>query len=232
MCKSVTIIAIGLGLAAAPLALASPPIFQPGAPGGAARTLTPEQSIEMAQTGHSAADARFMQHMIVHHGQAVAMGELIADRTTNAEIALMGERIARSQASEIEMMRAWLEHRGLSTRMSHDTDMPGSMPEHGSHALASGMNHASHDAPSDTPVMPGMLSPAQMAQLEAARGTDFDSLYLTGMIHHHQGAIDMVTALLAGSGNGMDPQLSEFLSAVIADQAAEISRMRGLLADL
>jgi len=221
-------LALGLGLAANPLASAAPPIFQPGAPGTASRTLTAEQSISLAETGHSAADARFMQHMIVHHGQAVEMGELIADRTDNPDVALMGARIASSQASEIEMMQAWLERRGLSTRMSHGTDMPMHSPVHGTDAMSSGMDHE----PSDIPLMPGMLSPAQMVQLEAARGDAFDRLYLTGMIHHHQGAIDMVSDLLAVSGNGMDPQLSEFLSAVIADQSAEISRMRGMLADL
>ncbi|WP_323760624.1 DUF305 domain-containing protein [Maricaulis sp.] len=227
-----TIFVVGAILAGTPQAFASPPIFQPGAPGLPSRTVTPEQSISLAGTGHSAADVRFMQHMIVHHGQAVEMGELIAGRTDNPDVALMGARIASSQASEIEMMQAWLERRGLSTRMAHASAMAASGQGHGNHAMEPGMDHAAHGVPSDTPLMPGMLSPAQMVQLEAARGDQFDRLYLAGMIHHHQGAIDMVTDLLAGPGNGEDPQLSEFLSAVIADQSAEISRMRGMLADL
>jgi len=234
MIRSVTAIALGLGMSALACSnvSASPPIFQPGAPGTASRTLTPEQSIGLAETGHTPADARFMQHMIVHHGQAVEMGDLIARRTNNPEVTMIGIRIASSQGSEIEMMQAWLDRRGLSTRMSHDAGMAMSGQGHGGHAMAQGMDHGAHDAPSDMPLMPGMLSPAQMVELEAAQGVDFDRLYLTGMIHHHQGAIDMVTDLLADSANGQDPQLSEFLSAVIADQSAEISRMHGMLAGL
>lgn len=230
--RPVTVVAVGLGLLVAPIAVAAPPIFQPGAPGTASRTLTPEQSIGLAETSYTAADARFMQHMIVHHGQAVEMGDLIAERTDNPDVMMIGLRIASTQGSEIEMMQAWLTRRGLSTRMMHDTDMAMSGQGHGGHAMAQGMDHSEHGAPSDTPLMPGMLSPAQMVELAAVRGVDFDRLYLTGMIHHHQGAIDMVTDLLADAGNGQDPQLSEFLSAVIADQSAEISRMHGMLAGL
>ncbi|OLF80707.1 hypothetical protein AWH62_14495 [Maricaulis sp. W15] len=204
---------------------ADPPIFQPGAPGSAARTVTPDESISLAGSRYTADDVAFMQHMIVHHGQAVDMGDLIAERTDNRDIALMGDRIARSQASEMEMMRAWLVRRGLPTAMSHAP---------AGHAMATGHggHQGAHGAPSDVPLMAGMLSPAQMAELAAARGDAFDRLYLTGMIHHHQGAIDMVDRLLADAGDGEDPQLSEFLSAVIADQSAEIARMRGLLAGL
>ncbi|WP_339335048.1 DUF305 domain-containing protein [uncultured Maricaulis sp.] len=210
--------------------LADPPLMQPGAPGTAARPLTPEQSIGLATSGHSQADARFMQHMIVHHGQAVEMGALIAGRTDNPQIALIGDRIARSQSSEIEMMQAWLQRRGLSTEMQHAASghmMASADEPHAGH----GMSHADA-APSDIPLMTGMLSPARMTELAAARDEHFDRLYLVGMIHHHQGAIDMVNDLLAEPGNGQDPQLSEFLSAVMADQSSEIARMRNLLAGL
>ena len=84
-------------------------------------------------------------------------------------------------------------------------------------------------APND-PLMPGMLSPAQMEALAASSGAEFDYLYLTGMILHHQGAIDMVNALLSEPGAGEDPELSEFLSAVVADQSTEILRMQNMLA--
>jgi len=211
------------GLATSAIA-ADPPLFQPGAPGSATRTLTPEESVNLAGGRYSAADTRFMQHMIVHHGQAVDMGALIADRTDNRDIALIGDRIARSQSSEIEMMQAWLVRRGQSVHMQH-AGAEHAMGGHSGHVMAPG-------APSDIPLMAGMLSPAQMVELADASGGVFDRLYLTGMIHHHQGAIDMVEDLLAQPGNGEDPQLSEFLSSIIADQSAEIGRMRGLLAGL
>ncbi|WP_291845553.1 DUF305 domain-containing protein [Maricaulis sp.] len=220
--------ALAACLSAAAALAADPPIFQPGAPGSPSRALSPEQSVGLAGSGYSTADVAFMQHMIVHHGQAVEMGALIAGRTDNRDIALMGDRIARSQASEIDMMQAWLVRRGRSTQMQHPVDEGQDRPPAPSgHAMA---HHGSHQALSDVPLMPGMLSPAQMGALAASSGDGFDRLYLTGMIHHHQGAIDMVDRLLADPGNGEDPQLSEFLSSIIADQSAEIARMRGILA--
>ena len=195
-------------------AQSSPPIFQPGAPGEAPRALTPEESVELGQSRYIQADVRFMQHMIMHHSQAVEMGALVEGRTTNTRVQLMAERIALTQEAEVEMMRTWLRRRGEATEMEM---------HHGHH-----MNH--HPDP-DIPLMPGMLSPRQMDELAAASGDEFDYLYLTGMIHHHQGAINMVDELLGVPGAGEDPELSEFLSAVVADQSTEILRMRNMLAE-
>ena len=219
--------AVGPGLAlagylvviASSTVLAQPPLVQPGAPGEPARPLSADESVALGQSRYTSHDVRFMQHMIMHHAQAVEMGVLIPERTETPTIRLMGDRIARSQDSEIAMMQSWLSRRGESTEM----DMSG----HGSHGSHHGAMHGGQ--PSETPLMPGMLSPAQMAELAAARGADFDRLFLTGMIHHHQGALDMVDALLDQPGAGEDPELAEFLLAVQADQSAEIARMRSLL---
>ena len=189
------------------------PVVQPGAPGENARTLTREQSLELGQSSYIEADVRFMQHMIVHHGQAVDMGALVEGRTSNEGVRLMAERIALTQDSEIAMMRTWLTRRGESTEMQ------------GHHG-----HHMNHQMDPNVPLMPGMLSPAQMEALAASSGAEFDYLYLTGMILHHQGAIDMVNALLSQPGAGEDPELSEFLSAVVADQSTEILRMQNMLA--
>lgn len=189
------------------------PIVQPGAPGENARTLTREQSLELGQSSYIEADVRFMQHMIVHHGQAVDMGALVEGRTSDEGVRLMAERIALTQESEIAMMRTWLTRRGESTEMQ------------GHHG-----HHMNHQMDPNVPLMPGMLSPAQMEALAASSGAEFDNLYLTGMILHHQGAIDMVNALLSEPGAGEDPELSEFLSAVVADQSTEILRMQNMLA--
>ncbi len=211
----------GLALVAPAAALAQPtataPIYQPGAPGMPGRDLTAEQSLALGRSHYTPADARFMQHMIVHHGQAVEMGALIEARTRNRGIRLLGHRIALSQTAEIAMMQTWLTRRG------EPIDMPG----HGGH-------HPPGDglAPSATPLMPGMLSPAQMAELAAAVGGAFDALFLRGMIEHHQGAIGMVEALLREPGAGEDPEISEFLNAIIADQSMEIVRMRTMLAEI
>ncbi len=227
MTHFIIVAALGASLAAGTGFGENPPIFQPGAPGEDARPLTPEESVGQAFTSYTAGDVRFMQHMIVHHGQAVEMGELVEGRTDNPQIAMMAERIALSQASEIEMMRAWLHRRGQPLGMQHGGPEQGGMMS--GHARA----HDGHaQTPSDIPLMTGMLSPAQIAELAASRDVAFDRLYLVGMMYHHQGAIDMVETLLAEPGNGEDTQLSEFLSAVIADQSAELARMRGLLAGL
>ncbi len=199
-------------------AQSSAPIIQPGAPGEASRTLTVEQSVALAQGRYTPADARFMQHMIVHHGQAVDMGDLVTERTTHAGIAAIARRIAMSQETEIAMMQAWLSRRGEAIEAS---DL------HAHHGHHSGMAMSR-----DVPLMPGMLSPAQMDALAASREHEFDRLYLTGMIHHHQGAIDMVNDLMTNPGAGEDPEISEFLAAIIADQSAEILRMQSMLSEL
>lgn len=80
--------------------------------------------------------------------------------------------------------------------------------------------------------MPGMLSPAQMQALAAASGPAFDRLFLQGMIRHHQGALDMVETLLAAPDAARDPLLSDFATAVVADQSAEILRMQTVLSGL
>lgn len=195
----------------------SPPIFQPGAPGAAARIITPGEAVALSRSTFTAADVAFMQHMIVHHAQAVEMVELLETRGASPAVKLIGRRIALGQQAEMALMRDWLAQRG------QPLEMPGM--EHAA--------HAGHAIPaSDTPVMPGMLSPAQMQALAAARGPAFDRLFLQGMIRHHQGALDMVDALMATPGAADDALLSDFAASVVADQSAEILRMQSILSDL
>ena len=207
----------------------------------------------MSRSRHTDADVRFMQHMIVHHGQAVEMNALIEGRTQTPSVRLLGARIASTQDSEISLMRRWLRERGEAEHDPaladgtghagmHHGGMHNSAMDHGatdhshmdhSGMDPSGMDHASmdHDGidAGDVAVMPGMLTPDQMDALASSQGRRFDQLFLEGMILHHQGAIDMVDALLGQAGAGEDPQLSEFLSHVVADQSAEILRMQTLL---
>ncbi len=207
------------------------PIVQPGAPGEPAKRITREEAEALSATSYIPADARFMQHMIVHHGQAVEMVALIADRTSHEGVTRMGARISASQATEIEFMKAWLVARGESTEMQGDHPM-GDHPKGGHPDGAHPKMKMAMKGDRNTPLMVGMLSPAQMDALAASTGAEFDRLFLTGMIHHHQGAIDMVNALLTNPNAGEDPALSEFLSAIIADQSAEILRMQNMLAAL
>lgn len=220
---------LALGMALASLAgstasIQTPPIFNPGAPGTASRVISAREAVELSRTSFTGDDAAFMQHMIVHHAQAVEMVELLKTRGSHPTVRRLGQRIALSQEAEIDLMRGWLTERGQSL------DMPGMGAGH------AGMDHSAHAGhvmrASDIPLMAGMLSPAQMQVLAAASGADFDRLFLRGMIQHHQGAIDMVTTLLAQPNAAADPMLSEFTNSVIADQSAEILRMQSLLSDL
>ena len=166
------------------------------------------------------ADVRFMQGMIGHHGQALAMVALIPSRTTRQDIRALGERIRVSQQDEIKLMKQWLRDRKQEIPM----DM--------SHADASG--HAMHMqsmAMSDT-LMPGMLTPQQMTELANARGAEFDALFLKDMIQHHEGALTMVAKLLGTTGSGQEPEVFRFAAEVDTDQRAEIARMSALLSSI
>ncbi len=246
MLKLVGLLAAGLVLGQDPVQdpADAAPIVNPGAPGAATRQITASQAVDLSRTTHTAEDVRFMQHMIVHHAQAVEMVALLETRASSPAVRNMGRRIALSQEAEIDLMRNWLLSRGLPLEPTdlHAGHTMTPAPASGAHdAHAGHMDHgAGHDAhgtaatptdPDEIPLMPGMLSPAQMRRLAAAEGPEFDRLFLQGMIQHHQGALDMVDELLALPDSGNDPMLSDFLSSVVADQSAEIRRMQSLRSD-
>jgi uncharacterized protein (DUF305 family) len=156
---------------------------------------------------YTEADASFMQGMIAHHGQALEMSALVPRRSNRDDMRLMAQRIDESQRDEIAMMQRWLRARGEVA------------PEPNEH------QHAGHEM-----LMPGMLSAVQMTELAQATGTKFDSLFLTRMIQHHQGALKMVADLFSTQGSGQDVDIFRFASDVDTDQTAEIDRMRLMLA--
>ena len=205
------------GLIAVATGPQTPPIFNTGAPGAPARVISAGEAVALSRTTFTAGDAAFMQHMIVHHAQAVEMVELLQTRGANASVRRLGQRIAIGQQAEMDLMRDWLAERGQPLEMA-------------------GMDHSAHAGhampAADTPLMPGMLSPARMQALAAAVGPAFDRLFLEGMVQHHQGALDMVDALMAQPGAAEDVMLSDFTTSVVADQSAEILRMQSLLSDL
>ncbi len=184
-------------------------VVQPGAPGQPSRTLPP--STKGTLPPRSQADVEFMQGMIMHHAQAVEMTAMIASHTENKDLRLLGARISSSQSGEIKFMKRWLAARGESLSMA----MPG-MP---------GMN-MSHEA---MPLMPGMLTPEQMEALRQAKGSEFDRLFLTGMIQHHGGALSMVKNLFDTAGAGQDAEMFNFATDVDSGQRAEIRIMQTML---
>ena len=148
-------------------------------------------------------DTRFMHHMIAHHGQALVMTKLVPQRSNTPGVRLLSERIEISQQDEMALMRRWLQQRGKP------------MPMDGDH-----MMHMS---------MPGMLTEAQLASLAAARGPEFERLFLDLMIRHHEGALTMVRELLGSQGAAQDSEMYRLASDIDADQRAEIARMRSML---
>ncbi|HCA60090.1 MAG TPA: DUF305 domain-containing protein [Blastocatellia bacterium] len=186
-----------------------PRVVQPGAPGQPTRQLPSETRGSLPAT--SPKDVEFMQGMIMHHAQAVEMTALIAGRTTNRDILLLGERISKSQEDEIAFMIRWLELRNQPTETK----------AHGSSSHGGGSHR-----------MPGMLSAAQMNELRNAKGSEFDRLFLEGMIQHHEGALVMVKDLFETAGAGQDAELFNFATDVDSGQRAEIKTMETLLSKI
>jgi uncharacterized protein (DUF305 family) len=169
---------------------------------------------------YTAADVRFMQGMIGHHAQALAMTALIPTRSSRQDIRMLGQRITVSQTDEIAMMQQWLRDRHQQVP-ARDAQPSGQMMA-GSSMNMPGM------AMSDT-LMPGMLTSEQLAQLAKTTGDEFDKLFLADMIRHHEGALVMVKSLLGTTGSGQEAEVFRFASEVDSDQRAEITRMNALL---
>ena len=158
------------------------------------------------------ADVDFMAGMIPHHAQAVVMAGWAPSHGARKDVAILCERIVVGQRDEIAMMQDWLRDRGQV------------VPDAASTRHRMKMNGVEHDM-----LMPGMLTDEEMAALDRARGPEFDRLFLTGMIKHHRGAIDMVDVLFKAYGAAQDETIYKFASDVYADQSIEIDRMTEML---
>jgi uncharacterized protein (DUF305 family) len=199
-----------LGLSGAPAAQAKPATEMPTR-GLAALPPAGAAEADTAQHRHSRADVRFMQGMIPHHAQALVMAELVPSRSEREDIRLLAQRIEVAQQDEIAWMQRWLEERGEP------------VPSIDAHHVAH------HHGAEHHPLMPGMLTREELARLGAARGAEFDRLFLEYMIRHHEGALVMVAELFATPGGGQEAAVFRFASDVDADQRAEIERIRRLL---
>jgi uncharacterized protein (DUF305 family) len=158
------------------------------------------------------ADVDFMSGMIPHHAQAVIMAGWAPTHGARKDVATLCERIVVGQRDEIATMQTWLRDRGLP------------VPDATSTRHKMKMNGVEHEM-----LMPGMLTDEEMAELDRARGPEFDRLFLNGMIKHHQGAIDMVDVLFDSYGAAQDETVFKFASDVYADQSTEIDRMHKML---
>lgn len=155
-----------------------------------------------AGPGYTVADVKFMQHMIGHHEQALVMAAMAPTRGGSDRMLQLVQKIDISQRDEIAFMEQWLKDRNQA------------VPPDGY------MAHM---------MMPSMLSPEQMAQLDAARGREFERLFLRFMIQHHEGALEMVEELFDTPGAGQDSDIFRFATDVDADQRDEIYVMTTML---
>jgi len=185
----------------------------PGTPGGQTQpSLTGSEPFVMNRgMPYSEADVHFMTGMISHHAQAVLIAGWAPSHGASAAVQRLCERIVVGQRDEIALMRTWLADRNETVPNADGT---------GGHVMP-GM--------SGPMLMPGMLTAVQLAELDAARGVDFDRLFLTYMIMHHEGALTMVDDLFNSYGAAQDEVVFRFASDVWADQSTEIDRMQLML---
>jgi uncharacterized protein (DUF305 family) len=171
--------------------------------------------VDSARRPYTAADIEFMSGMIGHHAQAVKMAGWAESHGASKSLQIYCGRVAMAQTAEIGLMSAWLK----------DRNQP--VPEPDPRGMKMKMNGQDMFM-----MMPGMLTEEQMKQLDAARGMEFDRLFLTFMIQHHKGAIMMVDTLFNTAGAGQDEIVFKFANDVQADQSTEIDRMEQMLAAL
>ncbi|MEO7522215.1 MAG: DUF305 domain-containing protein [Gemmatimonas sp.] len=161
---------------------------------------------------HTPADAHFMTGMIHHHAQAVVIAKWAPTHGASAELQRLAERIVVSQNDEILLMQNWLKDKG--------EPVPAASPG----PMRMKLNGMEHDM-----LMPGMMTEADLKQLDTMRGVEFDKLFLSFMIRHHEGALDMVDTLFESPGAGQDETVFRFASDVFADQTTEIRVMTQML---
>lgn len=154
---------------------------------------------------YTKADVEFMQGMIAHHAQAIVMSRMATSHGANPQVLKLSNKIDQSQVAEIDIMQRWLRH---NDQFAPDT---------------SSWRHMA---------MTGMLTAEQLAELDAARGVEFDRVYLRYMIMHHAGALKMVDDLLSTPMAGQEVDVNVFANDVVTAQTAEIGIMQKLLTQL
>ena len=207
--KNIRVAGISITVAAAAVLLAGCTGSDQGMPGMNHGT-PPSASQPPAEAGqHNEADVAFAQGMIPHHTQAIEMSQLAPERAQSEQVKDLARQIEAAQGPEIDTLTGWLQRWGAPAPQS---EMPGM--DHGS---MPGMDHGG---------MQGMMAPEDMQKLQQARGAEFDRMFLTMMIEHHEGAVTMAETELA---QGQFPEAKQMAQQIVSSQQAEIKTMQDLL---
>ncbi|WP_133743089.1 DUF305 domain-containing protein [Actinorugispora endophytica] len=200
------------------------PVLAPGAPGGTATPASEEQlAAALEDVRHNEADHDYIVAMIAHHGQALEMTALAPDRVRDPGLRTLAERIDLAQQPEIDLMEDWLE-----------TNVYGPGRENPAHqdycGLEGGPDHHGADGcvEPDHSAMPGMATPEQLDELEAASGAEFDALFVELMVAHHEGGVSMAEDVMI---DGRHPRVLTMANDLITDQRVEIGRLESVLDD-
>ncbi len=163
------------------------------------------------------ADAGFLRDMQTHHAQAVELALLIRDRSDDPEIRIIAADIATAQSQQSGVMYGWLQQWELD---QYGTPMAW---------MRTAVEHAGHAPVETTPAsMPGMATPAQIAELTSASGIEAERLFLELMIAHHQGGIEMAEA---AERLASQPLVRDLAAQIVEVQTTEIATMQALLAE-
>ena len=212
------------GCASASAGISRDPRFQSGDAGAVARARA-----DSLRYPYTKADIDFMTGMIHHHAQAIVISRWAVSHGADPAVQRLTARIINAQTDEIQLMQTWLKDR-LQPVPTVDSTGTVTMPGmagggHDMHAM-----HGGHDMSAMGGMrMPGMLTDAQLKELDAARGADYDRLFLTYMILHHRGAVIMVKELFTNDGAGQDETIFKFANDVEVDQSTEIKRMMTMM---
>jgi uncharacterized protein (DUF305 family) len=181
-----------------------------------------------ATPGDTSAEAGFARDMQAHHVQGVEMAMIIRDLTDDPETRLLAYDIATTQGQQSGQLYGWLSEWGLGQFGAEPSMTWMTRPAlngEGGHAHAT--DAASTDHVPGGP-MPGMATPEQLAELKAASGVEAERIFLTLMIAHHKGALEMADSVLERSTNSV---IVPFATSVLASQASEIELMESMLAE-
>ena len=185
---------------------------------------------------YTKADIDFMSGMIHHHAQAILISRWAPSHGASPAVQRLTSRIINAQTDDIKLMQTWLRDRNQeamdvdsmgTVSMAGAKPAPAAAGEHAGHD----MSHAGHSM-GGMADMPGMLNDAQLKELDAARGREYDRLFLIYMMQHHRGAVSMVRTLFSAHGAGQDETIFKFAADVEVDQSTEIQRMLSMLLEM